>query len=173
MLMKEKIGFKDLRNVEEFMDVGSADFIEHEGGTEMFARVSPEKFPFTSLSELLNKEAIPVAIGESNIDIYLHLLHSIEEAITSHYSENPDLKDSDVMGALKELRDHPFDRIYTPQTRLGDEILMAVKSQCVGGAFSKTEVRACISKIYRSVKNHREKRYKTAYLDFISNTLNE
>lgn len=120
------------------------------------------------LGELVPDGPRPVIDG-GNLNEYLPLLYSIERLIFELYEENPSLKDGDVMGLLKNIRDRIWGD-YEGKNELEKKFIVGMKMSILSLAelnYTKGEVSACISRALNSVKRHREPGCERSYLDFI------
>ena len=141
------------------------DTIKGEKKTKVYTRPK-------DMNTLFDKDLGGNIVITGNEDEYSGLLSAIESTISGHYRENTDLKDRDVLAALKNLRRDLAGK-YSParyplEHRVQDNICMVLLTKSeYGMRRSKREVKACINHVLSSVKRHHKIDGVRGYLDFI------
>ncbi len=130
---------------------------------------SPDKHLIT---ELFKKGTNHDFINDDNREEFYPLLMTIEESFLFHYDENPDFKDSEVIEALKRIRDN-IDSKNFAFNELENIIIMKIKAILYFNNYSKKDFLITISSLLKSVKFWKEKNGSRGYLNFIDEMLGD
>jgi hypothetical protein len=147
--------------------IGHNTFFTYEGGKTVVQYCTDRgtaELQLGTIEEMCEGNSPFRSTDDNGMDVYLPLLMAIESAINRCQSDNPDLRDKDLLPILERL-------IMKPDINLNYAVPIAIQNNIKltlsTNAYSKKEVIGALKKVFRSVRAHHSVDGPRGYLNFI------